>query len=220
MATDLYEILKYAPIGLPLYSSYNSSEVILKEINNKKGYPIICEIKDRFGNISEATFNRSGEYFNGNGMQLFPSSNHLSWNNWQLYIFPNCINSVITDNGFEFYQIISNSSVSPYGMNGIDMETISMSAINLTMFKFASADDITAWHNQPIQNSYFKPFDKVLVRNKGGMWHCLLFSHQKNNYYFAGGKYWYECVPYNKYTEYLIGSTEQFDMSSIRKNKK
>ena len=215
---NIYEILKYAPNGLHLYSTYHRKEVVLKEIKNKKPYPIICEVRDIDNDITEVSFNYLGEYYNGNGIQLFPSRDYLSWENWQLYIFPNCINSII-NNGIEFYQIISSSTVIPYGnFNGL--ERISMSSINLTLFKFTSDDDINLWCNQPIQNSFFKPFDKVLVRNKGGIWHCMLFSHQKNNYYFAGGRYWHECVPYNKYTEHLIGSIENFDINSIRKNKK
>lgn len=219
MAENIYEILKYAPLDLQLYSTYHRKYITLKRIDDKKLYPIVCKVENNDGIPEEATFNYLGEYYEGNGIKLFPNKEHLSWLNWQLDIFPNCINSVITNKEFEFYKITSSSTLSLYGMD--DMETIPMlSVTNLTQFRFASADDIKLWNEQPIQNSYFKAFDKVLVRNKGGMWHCMLFSHQKNNYYFAGGRYWNECVPYNKYTEHLIGISEDFDINSIRKNKK
>lgn len=60
----------------------------------------------------------------------------------------------------------------------------------------------------------FKPFDKVLGRNeKGDVWEAELFSHykEKSRYPFCcigfSRKY---CIPYNKETAHLLGTTDEW----------
>lgn len=57
----------------------------------------------------------------------------------------------------------------------------------------------------------FKPFDKILVKNKFGHWNCTTFSHlfdypyprivatNENSYKYA--------IPYNEDTKYLVGTS-------------
>lgn len=57
------------------------------------------------------------------------------------------------------------------------------------------------------------PFDKVLVRGKtGGIWECSLFSHLvvdcNFNYATITGYVDY-CIPYNKKTKHLVGTTDE-----------
>ena len=61
----------------------------------------------------------------------------------------------------------------------------------------------------------FKPFDKVLGRNeKGDVWEAELFSHykEKSRYPFCcigfSRKY---CIPYNKETAHLLGTTDDWE---------
>ena len=61
----------------------------------------------------------------------------------------------------------------------------------------------------------FKPFDKVLGRNeKGDVWEAELFSHykEKSRYPFRcigfSRKY---CIPYNKETAHLLGTTDDWE---------
>ena len=61
----------------------------------------------------------------------------------------------------------------------------------------------------------FKPFDKVLGRNeKGDVWEAELFSHykEKSRYSFCcigfSRKY---CIPYNKETAHLLGTTDDWE---------
>lgn len=215
---DLKEILKYAPEGLRLYSSYHKRPVTFKTVYEGKFYGIICDVTDYYKAGNEITFNSSGEYYKDAGIVLWPEKGK-DWNQWQLSILPKCIGSIIINNNYDLYKILPNSTIVEYGMDNTT-DVLPISSIDLLEFRFASPNEIELYYNKPIEKSHFKAFDKVLVRNKGGMWHCMLFSHQKNNHYFACGKYWDECIPYNKYTEYLIGISEDFDMNTIRKNKK
>ena len=61
-----------------------------------------------------------------------------------------------------------------------------------------------------------KPFDKVLVRDDkfSTYWRCAFFSHKREEertpYKYAAtyGSYKF-CIPYNKETEHLVGTTEE-----------
>ena len=55
-----------------------------------------------------------------------------------------------------------------------------------------------------------KPFDKVLVKyNDTGRWKCAFYSHGSIIYKYttANSGYMY-CIPYNKETKHLLGTTE------------
>lgn len=63
----------------------------------------------------------------------------------------------------------------------------------------------------------FKPGTKVLCRDSGttswyGFWCLCEFSHIYENYYIASGRAWDKCIPYNKYTEDLIGTDENYEL--------
>ena len=61
-----------------------------------------------------------------------------------------------------------------------------------------------------------KPFDKVLVRDDkfSTYWRCAIFSHKREEertpYKYAAtyGSYKF-CIPYNKETEHLVGTTDE-----------
>lgn len=58
-----------------------------------------------------------------------------------------------------------------------------------------------------------KPFDKVVVSNEDSKWKCGLFSHiidsaSKYKYSCIGSAYVY-CIPYNKDTKHLVGTTKE-----------
>lgn len=54
----------------------------------------------------------------------------------------------------------------------------------------------------------FKPFDKVLVRDRDEQeWECSLFSHiDKEGCYVCVGSWWLQCIPYEG-NEHLLGTT-------------
>jgi hypothetical protein len=58
----------------------------------------------------------------------------------------------------------------------------------------------------------FKPFDKVLVRDKDiNTWRCELYSHYRTNtdYYkhTCSSESYHQCIPYNDETKHLVGTT-------------
>lgn len=60
----------------------------------------------------------------------------------------------------------------------------------------------------------FKPFDKVVVRDKEDLvWFADLFSHidKENNRFACVGNFWNVCLPYNKETAKLIGTTNNVE---------
>lgn len=65
------------------------------------------------------------------------------------------------------------------------------------------------------QECEFKPFDKVLVRDNGGLWFCSLFSHiskkqDRYKYITVTGSF-ENCIPYNEQTAHLLGTTENYE---------
>jgi len=59
----------------------------------------------------------------------------------------------------------------------------------------------------------------VLVRDSNDQeWNYLLFSHYRKkmpDHFFAGGYPWYECIPYNKETKHLLGTTNMCEEKYI-----
>ena len=58
----------------------------------------------------------------------------------------------------------------------------------------------------------FKPFDKVLAKNRfSSKWTCTFFSYMDNNVSFpvyCSGGYFKVCIPYNEETKHLIGKKD------------
>ena len=52
-------------------------------------------------------------------------------------------------------------------------------------------------------------FDKVLVREMGGTWLARFFDIYEGGYYVTSGTLWTYCIPYNKETKHLHGTTEE-----------
>lgn len=53
----------------------------------------------------------------------------------------------------------------------------------------------------------FKPFDKVLVRDRDEQeWECNLFSHiDEEGLYYCVSSWWFQCIPYEG-NEHLLGT--------------
>lgn len=56
----------------------------------------------------------------------------------------------------------------------------------------------------------FKPFDKVLVRDRDEQeWECSFFSHiDEEDCYVCVGSWWLQCIPYEG-NEHLLGTTNK-----------
>ena len=58
----------------------------------------------------------------------------------------------------------------------------------------------------------FKPYNKVLVRNShNDIWMNNIFSYKTEDklYKCIGGGFWNYCIPYNKNTKHLVGTTDE-----------
>lgn len=73
-----------------------------------------------------------------------------------------------------------------------------------------SQQDWSKWkHPKPKFNpKTLQPFDKILVfKNE---WICRIISHIKEDMiYVASGGFYDYCIPYNKETKHLVGTTEE-----------
>ena len=62
----------------------------------------------------------------------------------------------------------------------------------------------------------FKPFEKVLVRDADTQpWKCGIFSHcdkNENLKYACIGSLYAQCIPYNKNTAHLVGTTNPYTL--------
>ena len=58
-----------------------------------------------------------------------------------------------------------------------------------------------------------QPFDKVLVRDEGGVWDCDFFSYKRNrdihHPYVTIASCCDLCIPYNDETKHLVGTTDE-----------
>lgn len=89
--TNIAEILEFAPEGLKLYSTVHG-EVKLKGITKLDDYPIELETTvsgDEYYDHYGKMYQECGECI------LFPSKDYYDWDDWQKYLFPQCVGSVI-----------------------------------------------------------------------------------------------------------------------------
>ena len=54
-------------------------------------------------------------------------------------------------------------------------------------------------------------FDRVLVRTTNLCWHAVIFSHidKATDEFKCSSSYWEKCIPYNKETKHLVGTTDE-----------
>lgn len=65
---------------------------------------------------------------------------------------------------------------------------------------------------RPYSKDEMKAFDKVIARDNDNYWKCATFSHHTdNNQFVTSALTTTECVPYNEYTEYLIGQNVDYN---------
>lgn len=66
-----------------------------------------------------------------------------------------------------------------------------------------------------MKNHQFKPFDKVLVRDRDqGNWKVGIYSHYEKEsnmpYACIGSCYYTQCIPYNENTAHLVGTNNPY----------
>ena len=65
---------------------------------------------------------------------------------------------------------------------------------------------------KPYSKDEMKVFDKVVVRGDDGYWVCATFSHNTDDGKFVtDAAVANECLPFNEYTEYLIGQNIDYN---------
>ena len=53
-----------------------------------------------------------------------------------------------------------------------------------------------------------QPFDRILVRFSGNLnWQIGLFGYKYKKLIYSNGTVYYQCIPYNEETKYLLGTT-------------
>ena len=67
-----------------------------------------------------------------------------------------------------------------------------------------------------MKNYQFKPFERVLVKDKDKPWRCALFSHitiynGNTRYTTTCCNWWNQCIPYNEQTAHLLGTTNEYE---------
>ena len=131
----------------------------------------------------------------------------------------------------EFVKVCQNDSVdfpiefklSDNSLNSVTTDGRLYEEFNGECILFPSADQRdwrkfkAPWYKKKRFNpESLKPFDKVLVRDDkfSTCWRCAFFSHKREEertpYKYAATYSSYKfCIPYNKETEHLVGTTEE-----------
>lgn len=232
---DIAEILKYAPIGIILYTDI-FGKVIFDGIVDDIDYPIHVKTPD--GMIKTYTKEGGFSLTAKNKCGLWPSSyknsyNEYTWDNWQNIIFkqPVCKGAVLCRNNnihdkwiIETDRIISLSNWHTEGINNFDLDNPSVrnfKFINPILGVSVNNKEINPKPGELVIVSLLQENDVPLNLNK---WQVAVFSHKEKynaiTYYVANSKVWRNCIPLNKYTEHLIGTSEYDFVYEQDSNKK
>lgn len=234
---NLVEILRFAPKGLELYDCGIHDIVEFQYIKPSlsEKFPIVCHqcpdsVKLPFF-YSKEGYSSLSESLQVFKTMLKPDNKH-DWDNWQTILFPKSINSYIT-NGTNIFQIVSKHLLR--NISGNDLIPFCM----VDLSKFSYMPVISVKQPEKISETIMavdeelglKPFCKVLVKNSNentgncfNVWtpktyECVVNTPFKK-YYMADSILWEECVPYNKQTVHLIGTSDPFDISTIKNKTK
>ena len=201
---NLVELLKDCRKGTKFYSPI-CGEVEFVTIGGifASNYPIKTT-----NNIDDFYFTKEG-YYNMNGTPeclLFPSKDQRNWNVWKEEQDKKKSNTIKEgDYGISTYKEIYhiNSIIDSHYVNAMRLDN----GINYSY----PINNLTKLNKYPI--NHFKPFDKVLVRNKNNyIWNIQFFERLSKTpeYKFCCicSSYVY-CIPYNEETKHLLGTTEK-----------
>ena len=234
---NLVEILRFAPEGLELYDCGIHDTVAFQYIKSgsSEKFPIVCyqcpdsiKLPSFYSKEGYSSFAESLQIFKP---MLKPDNKH-DWDDWQWILFPKSINSYITD-GTNIFQIASRLRLRNIYANDL----IPFGMVDLSKFSYTSV--ISVKQPEKISETIIavdeelglKPFCKVLVKNSNentancfNVWtpktyECVVNTPFKK-YYMADSILWEECIPYNKHTIHLIGTSDPFDISTIKNKNK
>ena len=222
---NIVEILKSKPIGTSLYSTV-CGECTLSEVNIEGCSNIVADTKCHLH-----SFNGDGKYLSTGEVVLFPSKEMRDWSKfaWKKGDVlesddgrKNVIFDSFTDDtyarfkgryAFEPSEYLGNENCLATEDYDICTENSAKSFILLLEKRLGGKLNLETLEMEPPKPSHkyeFKPFDKVLVRNKNTKWYCDFFSHKSGNMYVCVGELWQQCLPYNEDTAKLIGTTNEY----------
>lgn len=220
--TNIAEILKYCPKGMKLYSPILGECTLCEIDNNDKYYPIIVEtfVNDERTSMQ---FTKEGLYLNGcldSECLLFPSKNRRDWSNFRIPTKARDIMMFRDKSAVFIVKELSNGPVETiveysklFGLRfntsicidyipaSEDMKEKLFKAIDNNGYKWDGKNLVKKEHQ-------FKPFDKVLVRDKDDTtWKIDIYSHYDDDSFpFTTITNSYkQCIPFEG-NEHLIGT--------------
>jgi len=205
--TNIAELLKNAPKGMKLYSPL-LGEVEFAEVMDTDYVPIrvmcgtIGERFDEFGRY------KGNEYPNAECL-LFPSKECRTWEGWKAQVEPKFkVGDVIIWNEPKGSKPTEPVKI----MQLIDKDQLYMvdmsNGVGYVAYDMQDYYKLVQKHHYAIAN--FHAGMPVLVRDSNKEWGYVPFSHITNGSWVfnAVGTVWEQCIPFNKDTEHLLGTTD------------
>lgn len=222
--TNIAEILKYCPQGMKLYSPVYGDcaldYVDLRETYSIKVIPYSNRVRQTFTNKGLIIASQKDAE-----CLLFPSKDQRDWDKFRIPVkrgdimmdmdgtCPFIASGEVTENGFPKY--ICGVDVCDYFMTNSSCQWTSDFYIpaseDVKEKLFKAIDDAGyKWNGENLvkKEHQFKPFDKVLIRDKDDdLWTADFYSHKVNNSYYitCGGMFSRQCIPFEG-NEHLVGT--------------
>ena len=218
---DLTKILKDCPSGMELYSPIYGT-VVFERVNEGRDFSI---------ETNKCVFTANGRYCSNGECVLFPSKDQRDWSKWQKpfvdgdVIYVNDTIGIIKENG------------DPVKMHAIFLEEdeswvrgCNIRLANTMKIRRATEEEKQRLFDEIKKNGYewdaekkelkkiepkfdistLQPFDKVLVRSgDSAEWSIDFFERRMGRYFRCHVMFEDQCVPYNKETKHLLGTTLQ-----------
>lgn len=195
----------------------NAETAKYSKLDNNTAYGYIREIENRCGgklNLETLEIEKQNEFKDGD----IVTQGVLKGVN--VCIIKNCIDKI--DNKYNYYARYNTqdkeidyddwSYISPFAKFATDSEKQQLFEALAKERKHWDAEKKQIVDLKP--KFEFKPFDKVVVRDKEDLvWFADLFSHidKENNRFACVGNFWNVCLPYNEETAKLIGTTNNVE---------
>lgn len=201
---NLVELLKDAPIGTRLYSPI-CGECELTEVRDVDSDDAI---KVRTRADYTWNFDKNGHFVKKRGeCLLFPSKNNKDWSTFK-----------VEKEGLKVGDHVKHKKTGEvYFLTGKSQNKEGLWAKRIN-YSFGDCELYISEHSlgeyekvSKFDPKWLKPFDRVLVKDKNGIWAINLFSYcRKDRYYpfsVIGNVAYQYCIPFNEETKHLVGTT-------------
>lgn len=154
------DILRYAPVGLKLYSPM-VGDVDFLCVKDDVGKRDVVEVISHAGKDTQYIFDMYGRYRQEGDCLLFPNKTIKTWEGWQCYLF-NCGDFITNIDGYRETLVISGDDINmAYNSNNAEIY-----CFDETMYRWATPNEVCGFMAELDRHGYYWDSESKEIKQK------------------------------------------------------